>query len=150
MALPPLASVDDLSEWMGVDVSDEVRAEAILSAASTLVRSHTGQLWVDAAGEPDENATDLELDTVKTVVTLVAERVWSNPRGFVQQATGPFSGTVAEWSAYGLALTDSEKDMLGCGNDVGIPGLASIRVEAPRGAAGAPRLAVYDLEQDDE
>lgn len=114
--MAPLASVDDLSDWMGVDVSNLARAEAILSAASTLVRTRTGRAWVDADGELEDGVTALEMERVKTVVVMVAERVWSNPRGITQQATGPFSQSVAAWSAFGLALTDPEKEMLPTGS----------------------------------
>jgi hypothetical protein len=112
VALPLLADVDALSDWMGVAITNDARAEAILAAASTLVRAHTGRTWVEADGSTEEDVTDLELERVRTVVVLVAERVWSNPRGITQQATGPFSQSVAAWSTFGLALTDPEKDML--------------------------------------
>lgn len=110
--LPPLASSDELETWMGVAVSNPDRAEAILAAASTLVRVETGRTWVDEDGATEDDVTTLQMEQVKTVVILVAERVWSNPRGITQQSTGPFSASVAEWAAYGLALTDSEKAML--------------------------------------
>ncbi len=126
--LPPLAGVDDLGTWLGAELpaSSTPRAVAILSAASTLVRQHTGRAWVDGDG-PTSDATDdpVRFDAVQQVVVLVAERVWKNPNGNTQQTTGPFGATVADWAALGLALRDEEKEMLG-GTSGGIPGLGTI------------------------
>jgi hypothetical protein len=88
------------------------RAAAILSAASTLVTSRTGQAWVDADGIQLETVDDDDFEAVKTVVVLVAARVWVNPHGATQQATGPFSESVAAWAASGLSLTEDEIAML--------------------------------------
>lgn len=125
--LPPLAEVDDLEVWMGVEISGEStsRAVAILAAASTLVRSYTGKVWVDADGETSD-ATDnpVRFDAVQQVVVLVSERVWKNPNGNTQENTGPFSHTVEAWAALGLALRDEEKAMLG-GSSL-VPGLGVI------------------------
>lgn len=150
MAMSPLATVEDLSTWMGVPVTDGDRAAAIIAAASTLVRNYTGRTWVDAEGEPEVGVTELQLDSVHTVVILVAERVWSNPRGVTQQVAGPFSESVAAWAAYGLALTDDEKTMLPTPSGSGIPGLSSVRVQAPASAAGVPRSTWSCDDEDDE
>jgi hypothetical protein len=147
MALPPLISTDDLGTWMGVVVADEDRAEAIISAASTLVRTYAGRMWVDAAGEPEEDLTETQLDAVYTVVKLVAERVWNNPRGITQESTGPFSRSVAAWAAHGMVLTADEKAMLGGTGQDGIPGLSSIRVVAPVMATATRHFPFWD---DDE
>lgn len=148
MALPPIVSADDLATWMGVETIDnEDRAEAILSAASTLVRTFGGRAWVDADGEPEVDLTETQVDAVKTVVKLVAERVYQNPRGVTQQSTGPFSRSVASWAAFGLSLTDDEKVMLGGTGQDGIPGLSSVRVIAPAMASGTRHYPWWD---DDE
>lgn len=107
-----VASVDDLNAWLSEAVSNEERAEAILAAASTLVRTKTGRAWVDANGVQLEDVDDEDFEAVRTVVVMVAARVWSNPRGYSQQTTGPFSYSVAEWSALGLSLTEDELSML--------------------------------------
>lgn len=149
MALPPLATVDELIAWLGTGVGDGQRAEAILAAASTLVRSYSGRAWVDADGEPDADLTETQTDAAHTVVLQVAARVWRNPDGVTQEAAGPFSRSVAAWAAFGLMLTDDEKAMLSTGTNA-IPGLASIRVVAPALARGS---AVFDTawwEDDDE
>lgn len=112
MALPPLATIDDLTAWLGSEPSNEDRAEAILAAASTLVRSHTGRTWVGADGEPNTDLTADDLEVAKTVVVTVAARVWTNPNGTTQQTAGPYSQSVAAWAALGLELTKTEKNLL--------------------------------------
>lgn len=110
-----IATVPDLEAWLGVEIIDGVqmtKAEAILAAASTLVRTKTGRAWVDAAGEQLEDVTDDDFETVKTVVVQVAARVWQNPNGTTQRTAGPFSESVAAWAALGLSLTEAELDML--------------------------------------
>src|SRR5688500_9746486 len=105
-----IATLDDLEPWLTIDNED--RAEAILAAASTLIRSKTGQAWVDAAGVQLEDVDDDDFAAVKTVVVQVALRVYQNPLGVTQQATGPFSRSVAAWAALGLSLTEDEAAML--------------------------------------
>lgn len=105
-----IATVADLEEWITVD--NVTRAEAILAASSTLVRTRTGQAWVDEAGVQLETVDDDDFEAVKTVVVQVALRVYQNPLGVTQQATGPFSRSVAAWAALGLSLTEDEVAML--------------------------------------
>lgn len=142
MALPPLASCDDLATWLGSDV-DPARADAILSAASTLIRTHSGRVWVDAAGEAEATASDLQLEAVKVVAVHVAARVYQNPKGHIQQGTGPFSEAMSAWFSLGLALTDEEKSLLS-GPAGPVPGLSSVKVVAPADATGTPRWAWCD------
>lgn len=106
------ASVDDLNAWLEVDVDNDERAEAILAAAYTLVRSKTGRAWVDADGVQLEDVTADDFELVKTVVVQVAARVWLNPQGVTQETTGPFSKSVAAWASLGLSLTEDELAML--------------------------------------
>lgn len=105
-----IATLTDLEPWLTID--NEERAEAILAAASTLVRSRTGQAWVDVDGVQLEVVEDDDFEAVKTVVVQVALRVYQNPQGITQQATGPFSRSVAAWAALGLSLTEDEMAML--------------------------------------
>lgn len=141
MALPSLATVDDLATWLGTTITDEDRAEAILTAASTLVRSTSGRSWVDADGEPEEGLTETELDAAHTVVLMVAARVRNNSEGVISQTSGPYSKTVAAWAAYGLELTDVEKGLISPAG--GVAGLTSIRVVAPAAARGT---LMYDAD----
>lgn len=110
--MAPIASVVDLEQWLGETLSNPVRADAILKAASTLIRTRTGRSWVDAAGEPLEDVTADDFDAVKTVCVQVAARVWLNPHGRTQQTTGPFSESVATWASLGLSFTEDEAAML--------------------------------------
>lgn len=96
-----LVSVDELEAWLGAGaVQDVARADAVLVAVSSLVRSYAGQLW-DAEPVPDE---------IRAVVKDVAARVWDNPRHVRQQSTGPFS---VSYSVTGLYLTDEERAVVG-------------------------------------
>lgn len=125
-----IATLDDLEPWLTIDNED--KAEAILAAASTLVRAKTGQAWVDADGVQLEDVDDDDFAAVKTVVVQVALRVYQNPLGLTQQTTGPFSRSVAAWAALGLSLTDDEKAMLPTtidGNRPGLWTLATTRTE---------------------
>lgn len=140
MALPSLATADELVTWMGDTELNEDRAEAILAAASTLIRVHTGRVWVDDDGP--EDVDEIKLEAARTVCLTVAERVYNNPKGVTQEAAGPFSRTIAAWAALGLALTDDEKGMLTTSSQ-GIPGLSSVRVVAPAHASGVPRMSAW-------
>lgn len=107
-----VASVDDLNAMLVTEVDNQERAEAILAAAYTLVRSKTGRAWVDADGVQLDDVTDDDFELVKTVVVQVATRVWLNPRGIMQQAIDGYSESVAAWAALGLSLTEDELGML--------------------------------------
>lgn len=113
MALPSLVDLSDFETWASRPVSNAQRAEAIISAASTLVRTSTGRMWVDAAGDLEEDITETQIDAAKTVVLQVSERVYFNPQGNTQESTGPFQRSVAAWYSLGLALTDEERLLLG-------------------------------------
>lgn len=109
MALPPLATADELAD----EVDDEAaktspRAARLLSRASALVRAYTGQTWVDDSGA----LTDVP-DAAREVVLAAAARAWRNPEGYVQDTTGPFTVRWSERSAEGIYLTEDEKAMLG-------------------------------------
>ncbi len=116
MALDPLATVEELEAWLGAEVpgSSIARADAVLAAASTLVRSETGRPWVDATGDPetfDEHHDEI-WDALRTVTLQCAGRVWRNPQGAVQTSTGPFADTFDRRAGEGLYLTSPEKSML--------------------------------------
>lgn len=132
---PPLASVDALSVWIGEN-AEPMRAVAILNAASTLIRTRTGRVWVDDDG-PEDGVTDLQVAALESVCLSVAARVYQNPRGLTQKSTGPFSWSVAAWSALGLALSPEEAAQLPGGQPGSVNGLSSVRVQAPWGARGS-------------
>src|SRR5690606_31064335 len=99
MALPPLATDSDLETWLGHPV-DVPRALAILNASSTLIRNHTGRVWVDEDEVTEDGVTALQLEGVRLVCKTLAARVYDNPQGKTQRAAGPFSSSVAAWYAY--------------------------------------------------
>lgn len=147
--LPELAALEDLEQISSTPVDNWPRASAILSAASTLVRSFSGRVWVDAAGEWEDGVSELQKDQVKTVVLSVTERVYTNPLGATYQTVGPFARSVAAWAALGLALTDDEKTMLG-GGSAGVSGLSSIRLLAPPDATGVRYSHEFWEDEDEE
>lgn len=135
MALPSLVELEDFETWASRPVSNGPRATAILSAASTLVRTRSGRMWVDAAGDPETDVTETQLDAARSVVMTVSERVYFNPNGNTQESTGPFQRSIAAWASLGLALSEDELQMIGT-TVTGIPGLSSVRVIAPAAARG--------------
>ena len=103
MASLPLAYPDDLGAWVGQDISlDDPRAGAVLSAASGLVRSYTGQTF-DTGDVPDD---------VKGVVVQIAARVWINPAGLEYHAADDARRGWGQSGTLGLRLTDADKDTL--------------------------------------
>jgi hypothetical protein len=109
MALPPLASLEDLANEVD-DPSAETspRAQRLLARASTRVRSFTKRTFVD-----EDGALTALPDAVVEVVLAAAARAWHNPKGVVQDTTGPFTARWSERTAEGVYLTDEEKQMLG-------------------------------------
>ena len=119
MALPPLVRIADLSALSGAPIAnDDPRAGAVLARVSALVRSYTGQTWVDE----NDDLADVP-DDVQSVVLAVAERVWRNPAGAIQITKGPFTTRLAEAAGEGLYLTETEKSILGKWRTSGAGGL---------------------------
>lgn len=99
MALPPLAAVSDLAAWVGREIpSDDPRAGAVLSHASTKVRTYTRQSWVD-----DSNVLTDVPDLVRDVVVRIAARVWWNKEEL--DSVSVDDGTKRWGSTRGLMLT---------------------------------------------
>lgn len=112
MAFPALASIDEFIAWEQSSVTNTERAEAILVAASTLIRAHTGRVWVDASGEVETGVTEVQRGSVRSVCLQVASRVYNNPLGETQRSVANYSSSVAAWAAQGLVLSDDEKAQL--------------------------------------
>lgn len=109
MALPSLVDLQALAAWLrrADFAGDEATwAQAVLDAASTRVRSETGQSYVDG-----ETLTEVP-DPVATVTLLVAARAWRNPKGVIHETAGPYSARYAEAVAQVVFLTDSDLAML--------------------------------------
>lgn len=116
MALPPLAEISDLAAWLGEEIDDDnQRAEALLAAASRLVRAETRREWRTEDDELDDGDPALTTDALEVaqqVTVSVAARMWANPTGVIHETEGPFSARWSEQVAEGLYLTDTEKAML--------------------------------------
>lgn len=135
MALPPLASEADLAAWVGqADALSDPRAGAVLSAASSLVRAHTGQSW------PDPEVSTPVPDVVQAVVVQVAGRVWSNPDGLTSVTLD--DGT-RRWQpgSTGLMLTDAEKELLAEFSESGRPSGLGV-ISTTRGEPGGATIYV--------
>ena len=103
----PLITVAAFKVWPGVvvDVGQDPSAEAVIAAASDFVRSESPGVaaWPDPATAPD---------SIKSVVTQVAARVWRNPSCAVAITTGPFSEQFDRAVADGLYLTAADASMI--------------------------------------
>ena len=112
--LPPLASVEDLADWIGEAIAndegdpDGKRAAGVLSMASGLVRDETGKSWLNDAGD---GITSSLPDDVINVTCAAAGRAYLNPEGFEQERQDDFYGSRKVPEA-GVFLTRSEKDLL--------------------------------------
>ncbi len=105
MALPPLALVADLSDWIGEPITEEgdvSRAEGVLRLASHLVRSHTGATW----------ETEPVPESVRDVVLQCAGRGYVNPEGWGNERLDDWGGGQRPVEEWGLYLTASEKAIL--------------------------------------
>lgn len=136
MASPSLATVAELSDWLGEPItegtSEYKRAEMCLRAASVLVRAESGRTWLD---DTTGDVVDPLPDAVRMVALYSASRVFDNREGQnrwnVDDAGGGWK--VDEAGAY---LTASEKDSLGRFAQRRHRGLGT--VSTTRGDLGAP------------
>jgi hypothetical protein len=143
--LPPLVDLETFVTWVPDPVTNDSRAEAILTAASTLVRSETDRAWVGEDGEPEPDVSEVQLGEARSVVLEVAARVYFNPKGITQQVSGPFSKSVAAWYALGMSLSDEEKARVGI-RSKGIRGLGTI--STTRGELETPDVGFDDYDVD--
>lgn len=150
MALPPLASVSDLSDWLGEPIlggsADAKRAEGVLRLASALVRRETGRTWT----LPDD--VDQLLDPLPDDVVLVtlacAARGYTNPRGVIDASTGVDDFTERERlrvDEAGMYLSASERDLLSAFAGTANQGMST--VSTTRGERANPDLIVDDCER---
>lgn len=110
MALPPLATVVNLSDWIGEPIAEEEdrkRAEGVLRLASALVRAFVGTRWLTDAGALDEVPED-----VADVALAVAARGYTNPEGWTGERQDDWGGSGRKVEEAGLYLTASEKVIL--------------------------------------
>lgn len=118
MAAPTLATVAELSEWLGEQiggstpeqVADQKRAEWALRMASALVRAESGRSWLDGNG----GLLPQIPDQVQLVTLAAAARAYSNPDGgsVVSESIDDYQYREAEQQEAGVYLTASERALL--------------------------------------
>ena len=104
--MPALVSVADLDEWLvdGVQQGEMARANRILSAVSSLVRSEAGRTW-DGEVVPDD---------VQAIALDVAAETFLNPERFSSETLGDdYSYRKSSDSLMALTLTREQKSILG-------------------------------------
>lgn len=102
---PPFAFPDQLGAWVGEDIPmNDPRAQAVLMAASVLIRSYVGSDVSDAWEESPDDVTQ--------VAVQVAARVWFNPQGLISDAIDDYSRRWENASESGVYLTAGERDIL--------------------------------------
>lgn len=137
MALTPLASVEDLSDWLGEPITEALdvkRAGSVLAAASALVRSFVGKTWMVL-----EDLDPALPDEVAIVTTQVAARGYSNPEGWASESIDDWRGGGRKIDEAGLFLTASERSTLGAHKPSRVSGIgvmATTRMPAPTGMNG--------------
>ncbi len=110
MALPVLATVAELADWIGEPItepSDAKRAQGVLRLASALVRNATGgKTWAEGEQLLPDIPDDLGLVTL-----ACAARGYTNPEAATTEGIDDGQlGRVVEEA--GLYLTESEKRLL--------------------------------------
>lgn len=130
--LAPLATVQQLSDWLGEPITDEAdktRAGSVLTAASVLVRNFTEKTWlVNGAVDPALP------DDVLMVTIQVAARGYTNPEGWRDERIDDFAGQGRVVPEAGLFLTATERDILAghrAKKVTGIGVMATTRVSRP-------------------
>lgn len=109
--LPPLASVENLADWIGEAIedgsADAKRAEGVLRVASRLARREANTSWVDGSNVLLESLPG----EVTDIVCQAAARSYLNPEHLEQRRIDDAyaAGKVKEAGVY---LTDSEKAVL--------------------------------------
>lgn len=133
----PLASVGDLSDWIGEPIASETdfrRAELALKFASAVVRRASRCTWVDGEG-----ALLPVPDDVMLVTLASAARGYTNPDGFIDESLDDWRGRKPE-DAASFALTTAEKELLAGYGTSRRGGIGT--VSTTRGDIGAPNQAV--------
>lgn len=131
MALPPLATIEEFNALIVGDVKpgdDTDRANALLAAASSLVRFEAGNNWVDETG-----ALTGVPDVATTITLAAATRAWYNPAGVASQQLGAASVRYGD-----VWLTKTESDRLGLMS--GKRGLSSVNLTPGFGFERDPLL----------
>lgn len=106
--LAPLATVEDLSEWVGEPINtdeDQKRALKVLNYASMLVRNQIGKPTLGESGE-------IVPDVAHLVTIQVASRGYLNPESFGYESVDDWRGGARPIAEEGMYLTATERGML--------------------------------------
>lgn len=106
--LPLLATVNAFAGFLGASFTseEELRAEAVLRSASSLVRDEARKTWVI-----DDVLTDVS-ETAYTIVLEVARRAWENPNGLTSEQYPEYTWRGTDRVEPGVYLTEGEKKRL--------------------------------------
>lgn len=105
-ALPSLATSNDLGDWLGATIEQsDVRAGAVLAAASSLVRAEAQTTWIDAT----TGALGEVPDVIVTVVVQAAARGYRNPDGLQSETIDDYTRRLSPAASAGVYLTDDER-----------------------------------------
>lgn len=133
MSLPAFAELPALILEVG-DQPDDERCEALLARVSTAIRAETRRTFVDDDGVLVDD--DEIRDYLASVTVQVAARAVRNPKGAVQETTGPYSTSHGPAAADGIYFTKLERTQLAAAvaaldaidsTSAGIPGLGILR-----------------------
>lgn len=108
MALPSLATTDDVELLLGGTPDNEDQVEALLRLASARARAYTGCRWANEAGDALADVPD----GVTEVVAGMVVRAVQNPRGVTQETIGPASVSYGSDAASRIYLTAGDKEIL--------------------------------------
>lgn len=139
MSLPALATLEELSERLGVALLDEhgeprspdgVRAQAALDDASALIRQEAGRNWVDE----DHEALEGVPDVVAAICLAAASRAMRNPEGATQASVGDASISYHR-AGGGAAVYLTDAEIRAVRKAAGRASASSVEVVSPWGAA---------------
>lgn len=119
-----LATLDDLSDWLGevIEHEDGPRARSALTAASVLVRTHVGaaaQSWTDTP------------EAARVVALSCAARAYTNPEGWTYERVDDWGAGGRSVPESGLFLTPTEKRLLDALAESPRGGLSIISTDKP-------------------
>lgn len=119
-ALPALATVEDLADWVDETIADDNRrALAVLRHASSRVRTIAGKTWLNE----DEDAVEDVPEDIVGVVVAAAGRAWTNPNGTQSHTIDDYTERFFESQPLGVELTEEEKEICRRYNPAGSSGL---------------------------
>ena len=127
MALPSLASLEELTRRLGVALNEaeQERAQAALDDASALIRAEAATTWTDTADPP----TLANVPAIVESITLsVARRAYENPSAHADKRVDDISVTYDRRRGEGAVyLTSAERRAVR--KAAGVSGVSTIELE---------------------